>query len=244
MVALSCFRCVKGGGGRASDVDADEEEDHRRNESRHADAVHGIPLLLFCQGSSGRCVRSEARHAVGDGDEEEQGEDDDDGPDRYGSVEQKEPGLMAEEDGLGDEEEKVEAVPEGHDETEFRGEEADGGEAGSVVELVEDGVDEGGDGELSADHESDGEDGGDIEEGGHCADPVDETRREDTLTQMFVLTKLSVWSGICRFRRRKSRRVRLMPCCLWLTGGGRERFCGGSRLGRCGRASCGGAFRR
>jgi len=144
-------------------VNTDEEEDHRRGESGYAEAMHRVPFFVLREGVAGRGVGGELRHAVIDGHEEEEREDDDSDPDGYGGAEQRELGLVAVEDGFSDEEEKSEAVPEGHDETELRGKAANGGEAGSVVELTEDGVDESCDGELGTDHEANREDGCDVE---------------------------------------------------------------------------------
>jgi len=63
-----------------------------------------------------------------------------------------------------DHQDKAEGVPEGHDFAEEAAEEAEGFGLGLVVELPDDGIDEEGDCELSADHKADAEDGDDVEE--------------------------------------------------------------------------------
>jgi len=125
--------------------------------------VEVVPAAVGLLPVGGESGGVELGDAVVDGDEDCEGEEDDECPEARGCGEGREGRGVTAEDGFRDEQQQAEGVPEWHHEAELRGEEAEDACLGLDVELTHGGVDEGGDGELDANHEADGEDGDDIE---------------------------------------------------------------------------------
>jgi len=143
--------------------DGVERERERKDKQGYPQTVKDIPAAVCLLPVGRKRGGLELRDVFGDGDEHRDGDNDDKGPEAYGDGERCERGCMAADDGFRDEKHKIDAVPERHDEAEKRGKEAERFGLRLFVELAHGGVDEGGDGELDADHEAEGEDGDDIE---------------------------------------------------------------------------------
>ena len=164
-----------GGGELARCEDGIEREHECKNEQGYPHVVKGVPTAVCLLPVGGERGRLEFRDAVVDGDEHRDGDDDDKDPEACGDGKRRERGCMAADDGFRDEKHKIDGVPERHDEAEKRGEDAERFRLRRFLQLAHGGVDEGGDGELDADHEAEGEDGDDVENQ-HDADTREDGR--------------------------------------------------------------------
>ncbi len=115
-----------------------------------------------------RAVKVEGCDPIISGYEDGDGEDDCPSPkDRRGEQKAKAAGLRSVQPGLKDQDKEARGVPEGHDATEAMCNAFGGCEMWVELEAVQDGVHEGGDGELISDHESDKEDRAEIDACSH-----------------------------------------------------------------------------